>query len=182
MNQLRIITGTICCTLLFFGMVIWSSCDKSKTKYNNTTLIRPCDNVICLNGGSCKDGLCYCPQVFEGDKCQTRWSDKFIGNYTASDECYTGADIYYDVQVAAVADFAYKLKFYNLGTFCPTTPINANINLEKTSFSIPLQNSCGNLYLSGSGNISGNFINVYLTARDSNAHTSSACSIVLSRK
>ncbi len=182
MNQMRVIFGTALSVLLFFGLFLWTSCDKSKTKYNATTTIRPCDNVICLNGATCKDGLCYCPQGFEGDKCQIKWSDKFVGAFQAKDACYTGSDVYYNVQISANPDYAYKVKLFNLGVFCPLSTLDANITSEKTNLQIPLQKGCGNLYLSGTGSISGNFINVYLIARDTMAHTSQQCSIQLSRQ
>jgi len=29
----------------------------------------PCDDTICVNGGSCVDGLCYCPEGYAGTDC-----------------------------------------------------------------------------------------------------------------
>ena len=31
----------------------------------------PCDDVNCLNGGTCNDGTCVCPDGFSGEFCQT---------------------------------------------------------------------------------------------------------------
>lgn len=182
MKKISVILSTLIAVLFLFSLIFISACNKDKTKYNDTTLIRPCDNVICLNGGTCNDGLCYCPQGFEGKQCATRWSDKFVGNYIVDDNCDTSSLGYYEAIINADAAYAYKLKLYNTGLACPAQIINAIINPEKTSFEIPVQNTCGDLYLSGTGNISGNFVNIYLVARDTVNHTSQTCSLVMSRK
>jgi hypothetical protein len=178
MNQIKTICSTALIVSLVFGMALFTACDKD-IKYNGTTLVRPCDNVICFNGGACLDGQCKCTQGFEGDKCTIKWSDKFVGSYQASDVCQNG--IFYNVLINPVPDFAWKIKLQNLGKFCPGTTITAEINPEKTSFIIPLQNTCGNFYLSGDGNLSGGFINVNLKNRDSLNHTTEQCSILLNK-
>ena len=30
----------------------------------------PCENVLCLNGGTCDEGICDCPPGFSGDGCE----------------------------------------------------------------------------------------------------------------
>jgi hypothetical protein len=111
---------------------------------------------------------------------KANYSDKFIGNYLAQDECYVGTTSpYYTVSISSVVDYANKIRIYNLGTNCTAQNITATINPEKTSFTIPLQNTCGNIWYSGVGNISLQEINIYLIARDSVAHTSKPCSILL---
>lgn len=184
MNQFKIIFSTASIVLFAFVAVLFSSCKKKDIKYNDTTLVRPCENVVCLNGGSCLDGLCVCPIGYEGVKCEKRWTDKFLGTFIASDECYTGSTGFYDVMVNADPAIAEKMYFSNLGTTCNMNNIIALVNPEKTSFIFPLQNTCGNIYISGYGNIStnGNYINVYLKSRDSLNHISTDCSILLNRK
>jgi len=180
MKKISIIISTLSLVILTFGLVVFVSCNKGKTKYNDSTLIRPCENVICLNGGTCTDGLCYCPQGFEGPKCETRWSDKFVGNYATDDECDTSAN-FYNMVINADPAYAYKLRLYNLGVICQGKILEAIINPEKTSFTIPMQNTCGNFYLSGNGNINGSFINVYLTSRDTVNHIGTQCSLILNK-
>lgn len=51
----------------------------------------PCDTVNCLNGGTCIDGSCNCPTGYEGTNCETKSSDKFIGVYTATEDCSSGS-------------------------------------------------------------------------------------------
>ena len=184
MNNFRVISTTVVLVFISFGIAFISACKKKDIKYNDTTLVRPCDNVICLNGGNCLDGLCLCPIGYEGVKCEKKWTDKFIGSFIASDECYTGTAGFYDVTIAPDPVFADKMHFANLGTTCNSNLITAMVNPEKTSFIFPMQNACGDYYISGYGNIStnGSYINVYLKSRDSVNHTSKDCSILLNRK
>lgn len=182
MKKLNIVLGTSAFVFAFFSLILLVSCNKGKTKYNDTTLVRPCDNVICLNGGTCTDGICYCPQGFEGTQCATRWSDKFVGNYIVDDACDTSAAGFYEAVINPDAAYAYKLRLFQVGLFCPGKIIEAIINPEKTSFNIPSQNTCGNVYISGNGNLNGNFINIYLATRDTMLHTGNNCSLILSRK
>jgi hypothetical protein len=179
MKNLKIVATTFLSIVLCFTMVLFTACEKDATK-NSTTNLQPCKNVICLNGGACSDGVCNCAVGYEGLKCETRWSDKFIGNYQAQDECYAGTSTpYYSVSISSVVDYANKIRIYNLGTNCTAQNISATINPEKTSFTIPLQNTCGNIWYTGTGNISLQEINIYLIARDSVMHTSKPCSILL---
>jgi hypothetical protein len=46
-----------------------------------------CENITCLNGGTCRDGRCQCPVGFEGVRCETKWTDRWIGTYTVDDRC-----------------------------------------------------------------------------------------------
>lgn len=181
MKTIRIIFSTLAIVISLFSVVLFISCNKGSVKYNSSTLVHPCDNVICLNGGTCTDGLCYCPQGFEGAQCATRWSDRFIGNYLADDACDT-TNGYYNTVISADPGYAYKMRLFNVGLFCPGTIMEATINPEKTSFMIPFQKGCGNLYLSGYGNMNGTTINVFLNARDTMNHTTNSCSIIMSKQ
>lgn len=178
----KVVTLATVFTLTIFSTVLFFSCKKKAIKYNDSTLIRPCENVICLNGGTCKDGLCYCPVGYEGLKCATKWSEKFLGYYKASDECYTGTNNFYFVNITPILEYANKMTIHNLGTACPGTLLEAVINPEKTTFHIPSQTTCNNIYISGNGNINGDYINIYLEQRDSTNHTSNNCSIILDRQ
>jgi hypothetical protein len=46
-----------------------------------------CENITCLNGGTCRNGRCQCPVGFEGVRCETKWTDWWIGTYTVDDRC-----------------------------------------------------------------------------------------------
>lgn len=43
-----------------------------------------CKDVDCLNGGTCSDGDCTCPDGYIGTRCETEERAKFIGNYSVS--------------------------------------------------------------------------------------------------
>jgi hypothetical protein len=45
MNQIKTICSTALIVSLVFGMALFTACDKD-IKYNDTTLVRPCDNVL----------------------------------------------------------------------------------------------------------------------------------------
>lgn len=181
MKQIRLILGSSAIVIGMFTLVLFSACDK-KDSSNATAGLQPCKNVICLNGGACDDGQCNCAVGYEGTNCATRWSDKFIGNYQASDECFTGGtSLYYNASISSVVDYANKISIYNLGVACPGKNITAFINPEKTSFEIPMQNVCGTQYVYGTGNLSLQDINIYLVTRDTITHTANACSILLHR-
>ncbi len=182
MNKNSIFFTTATLVLIVFCSTIFYSCkkDKSPVKYNNTTLYQPCATVTCFNGGVCLDGLCNCPNGFEGSTCSTPWNAKFVGSYGATDNCYTGSGTY-PVQINAVYLHPDQIDFSNFTTICQTEKITAIIGPQKTSFNIPIQNACGNNYISGTGNISGNTINVFIHNRDTVLHTTTDCSIILNK-
>ena len=45
----------------------------------------PCEGVVCLNGGTCVDGLgtCECQPGFEGDSCEVFTFQLFLGSFEA---------------------------------------------------------------------------------------------------
>ena len=51
-----------------------------------------CQNIICLNGGTCDGGKCTCPIGFEGPRCDTLSRDKFVFNYNGNDTCTLWSD------------------------------------------------------------------------------------------
>ncbi len=59
--MLRSVLLSSALTIGLFGVVTYSSCVKDE-----------CENVSCLNGGSCKDGVCKCPSGYTGSNCGTR--------------------------------------------------------------------------------------------------------------
>jgi hypothetical protein len=48
--------------------------------------------VHCLNGGTCLDNACNCPEKFYGDSCQKYFTYRFEGDYISTDfDCGLGA-------------------------------------------------------------------------------------------
>jgi hypothetical protein len=162
--------------------IVFSSCEKQDVNYGPTTFYKPCEDVICLNGGTCHDGDCNCPVGFEGTKCGIRSIDKFIGNYSAFDECFMNAQESYVAEIQS--DFTPITELTLKGfspTFCPND-LTAYITTSSTNFNIPFQQTCGNYYVSGEGNINGDVLNVNLSFRDSLNHTTSNCDILLNKQ
>ena len=49
-----------------------------------------CEEVSCINGGSCEEGNCLCESGYEGDECGIEIRAKYVGEYsvdTASQYC-----------------------------------------------------------------------------------------------
>lgn len=182
MNHFKIVIATTSFILLAFSAILFNSCKKKEIKYNDTTLTRPCENVICLNGGNCSDGICQCPKGYEGDKCQYKWNEKFTGNYNAVDDCAISGTPPYQVVITPDINAAFNINLYNIGVICPAKIIKAEVNPEKTSLLVFNQPICGNNWVSGYGNVNGTFINFYLTTRDTVNHTGKVCSIILSKQ
>lgn len=180
MKNNKLILYTTLFVTAVFSVTLFYSCKKKDIKYNDTTLIRPCENVVCLNGGACSDGQCICAVGFEGLKCESKWSDKFTAFYNTTNDCDLGAPSFL-VSIVPNPDFAYKMRINNMLSVCPGKMIDAVINPEKNSFSIPLQNPCGNYYINGYGNRNNDFINIYINTRDTVTHTGTQCSYVLSK-
>jgi hypothetical protein len=65
MKYLSLVVG-----ILF--MLVYTSCEQDKCKDRA---------VVCLNKGVCFDGVCNCPEGFEGDSCQFPVNAKFIGKF-----------------------------------------------------------------------------------------------------
>lgn len=59
MQKIRFSILTALFVLLTFSIVTYTSCTVDK-----------CDNLVCLNGGSCTDGVCKCPTGYSGVLCE----------------------------------------------------------------------------------------------------------------
>lgn len=179
-KQLRLISLSVTSFLILL-VVVFSSCEKQDPSFGPTTFYKPCKDVICLNGGTCLDGDCQCPAGFEGTKCEVKSVDKFIGNYIAYDECYMDGKESYNSSIEVDFDPANELTLKGIGVIC-TNDLKAFITVSKSNFTIPLQKSCGNNWISGEGNLNNNVLNVNLRIRDSVLQTSSSCSILLNKQ
>ena len=60
---------------------------RSIVTIKNGTIIEPCKNIVCYNGGTCVDGVCQCPAGFGGASCTDKWNDAYVGTYEANDQC-----------------------------------------------------------------------------------------------
>ena len=178
-TKLIILSTILFCTLI---AVVFTSCEKSDFQYGPTTYYQPCEKVICLNGGSCLDGYCQCPLGFEGAQCSERSSNKFEGTYHSYDDCNTTTGQFYVSSIVGDNNDATRLILLNTSLFCSNFPVTAYLQKEKTSFTIPMQKACGDLYISGNGNLNNNILNVFIQARDTFQHTTSQCSIIMNKQ
>jgi hypothetical protein len=145
--------------LIFIGIFTFYGCETD-----------PCEGVNCLNGGSCLDGNCECPDGFEGEFCQLAANQKFLGNYTVSYDCFSAV---HTASVAAVASDPLKVEIINLGDYaCPDPMANevrllANVN--GNMLEIPTQTACagggfGGYTFAGNGAISGTTLTISFQA------------------
>jgi hypothetical protein len=72
----RILTAII--LLMGSAFSVWMTSCKNSNK---------CQNVACINGGSCDNGRCVCPVGYEGPLCDTFSRNKFVHNYNGGDSC-----------------------------------------------------------------------------------------------
>ena len=84
-NYMRFWKPILLTTISFFAIVttiVYSSCEKN-----------PCNNIDCLNGGSCGHGVCRCPTGYEGPRCESKAAARFVGAYGGFKECDNGAAV-----------------------------------------------------------------------------------------
>lgn len=108
MKNVRTILLTGVLTMGVFSTVIYSSCSK-KSK---------CDGIQCKNGGTCNDGVCKCPLGYEGANCEIASATKFIGSFSATDNCplvdSSRGSLHYSMTISAGSS-ATQLYVLNLG-------------------------------------------------------------------
>jgi len=90
-------------TLGTFATVVYTSCTRDH-----------CNNVACLNGGSCDGGNCTCPAGYEGLRCETYSRDKYVGNYNGSDSCTIYGDNQYPLHFFAVTTNPVEMTLKNI--------------------------------------------------------------------
>lgn len=69
-------------TLLAFSSVTYFSCNKP----DQGTVIDACKSINCQNGATCFKGMCTCKAGYEGEYCQTKSNERYLGNWEISEE------------------------------------------------------------------------------------------------
>ncbi|MFM2386806.1 MAG: EGF-like domain [Bacteroidota bacterium] len=64
----------------------------------------PCEDVQCVNNGTCREGRCACPTGYEGVFCEFKASDKFIGDYNGFSSANEDQPDYREFIVVGSAD------------------------------------------------------------------------------
>ncbi len=126
MNYRKISLQIVSAFLVVVFAFILTSCTHDK-----------CSNVICLNGGYCTSGICYCPVGYEGPQCQTRSVACFQGMYVGYYNCDNDAPL---IDTTWVTPDPIKINYVNLTFkhFLPGT-LNGMVvnNSGAYSFAIP---------------------------------------------
>jgi hypothetical protein len=178
MKRNQIVSLTAACTILLFAIITIVSCSKQGgTPIINGTNIQLCKNVVCQNAGTCINGICNCPAGFEGKECEAKWSAGYAANYEANDECQAGKP--YAVKIEQVINRGDAILISNITSY--NTSIEARLAPNKTTFNLLPKKIGDNIYITGIGTQteSTSYINMWVSARDSFAHTTQSCSIVL---
>lgn len=65
-----------------FGSVVYTSCKKENT---TQPVDNKCVGVVCQNGGSCVEGVCYCAVGYEGEKCDKASISRYLGEWDVTE-------------------------------------------------------------------------------------------------
>lgn len=149
----------------------------------------PCENTVCLNGGSCVDGLgsCECQIGYEGDSCETFTFQLFLGSFEAE---YGGC---VDTPPGHRVEIEQKngeetLLIRGLGDYaCPGGTLVVEAQASGTALTIAEQAvDCGDILytFSGSGAVDGNRITLsFVVTYDADGFIrTDQCTAVLSRE
>lgn len=84
----------------------------------------PCEDVTCLNGGTCNDGNCNCATGYEGSRCETKASAKFEGTYKYNESGCGATIVDYSVTMTGSSTAANKILITGFAAFeCGGSPI-----------------------------------------------------------
>lgn len=140
MKSIRNIAFSALLTLAAFSTITYTSCSKDE-----------CEDVVCQNGGTCNDGNCACPVLFEGTRCETEVRAKYNGNTYQGDGTDNAGGTY----------TGWRAKFTSLGTDASamTLDLTNNNNVSFASLTIKLNSKTTfniDPKIDGSETISGN--------------------------
>jgi len=122
----------------------------------------PCDDQICLNGGTCNDGNCDCPVAYEDQNCGTETRSKFISSYNATSPCFAGFT--YNIQFVKSNIEAARMNINNLGDIGLNVAARVTGGTNFTIDSQTATDSDGDTWtIQGSGTLNGSIITVNIT-------------------
>ncbi len=130
--------------LLIFVLLCLSSCRED-----------PCDSIDCINGGSCVEGICDCPEGFEGVRCEILDQQQHFGTYLADYQGCINTSPEHRVFIRRVDSSSLQLRIQQLGDYaCPLDTLEILADLSGNSVNIDTQVvDCGPILyeFSGSG-------------------------------
>jgi EGF-like domain len=143
-NSLLLLVG-------LFVTIVTSSCTKN-----------PCDDIVCLNNGTCREGACACPSGFEGPFCENKANDKFIGYWEGFKRINGDKDIPVTMIITPVNGVPNKINIYELDYKGGYLPLIASTDLTKVE--IATQNVVPNpkYKYKGNGFVSNNNLSLHV--------------------
>lgn len=80
----------------------------------------PCEEISCQNGGTCIEGVCNCPEGFEGPLCEILDSQQHFGSYSADYQGCINTSPEHRVIIRQVDSSSSQLLIQQLGDYvCP---------------------------------------------------------------
>ena len=131
--------STLSIALGLFTASLITSCKKDEAD--------PCDNVTCLNGGSCNNGACSCASGYEGATCGTETRAKFVGVFNGTFSCPGVNATVTLTNSTSAAGITSIVMFDGADTWIGT--------VTGTTVNIATQTVTGGNTISGSGQLSG---------------------------
>ena len=123
-----------------------------------------CKDVNCGANGICIDGTCECDPGYEGTNCEIESRAKFLGTWTANDNCTSSGTPSYIVTISTSTTNAQSVRIAN---FWDAFQNAVNATITGNTINIPLQEPDNDDFtVSGSGTINGNTITLTYTVTD----------------
>jgi len=94
-------------------------------------VIDPCENVTCEGEQTCENGVCGCSDGFEGLDCDVLAVAKFIGNWSAEDDCPSAGENYVYVYESKIDPFdgeQTKVEIFNFGDLAENFAWTADVS------------------------------------------------------
>lgn len=140
--------------------------------------------LVCLNGGTCANNACNCAAGYEGDSCETLSRTRFIGDFTADDNC-TGSDYSVEIIASSVSGADDRIVLKGFGKYlCNGQAPDVVATVEETTLTIASQTFCtGNEFTidEGTGIISSDEITINLTYKTTFNAPQETCTVTLTR-
>ncbi len=125
----------------------------------------PCENVSCLNGGTCNNGSCSCTAGYEGSNCGTEQRAKFVASYSVSENCNLTGNFNYTMTISNSATGVSAVvinNFYGVGA-----TVTGTVNGTSLTIASQLVNVGSQAFtFSGSGQVNGNILTLSYTVAD----------------
>ena len=129
--------------------------------------VDPCKDLVCLNGGTCLDGACLCPDFYIGTDCGIEERSNYFATYTGM-TTYTdnlgNTNTYADSKTISSSSKGVSYIKFDGGVYASLSTPGAGV------FDIPSQSgsnpAVSDTYYSGSGSFSGDYVNYTITVEN----------------